>query len=152
MAVGYGDADGGRYGLDIEKDKYEYVGANSHLTVASNYNKKVGGTESLTAANLQQKMDMNWAAESGMNIHIKAGMCLVLEAGMQISLKVGGNFVDISLAGVAINGMPAVLINSGGAPGAGPGAKPTAPEEPADLPPADPTLADNAKSGQKSAP
>jgi type VI secretion system secreted protein VgrG len=71
---------------------------------------------------------------------------------LQLSLKVGGNFVDINPAGVAINGMPACLINSGGAAGTGMGAKPNDPEMPADKNPSDPTPADDSKSGQKSCP
>ena len=61
---------------------------------------------------------------------------------MQLSLKVGGNFVDISVAGVAINGMPMVMINSGGAAGVGMGANPTAPDKPDE--------ADDSKTGNKS--
>jgi len=153
LEVGYGDAaDGGRMGVYIEKDKYEDIGKNSHLTIGENQNIKVGQTHSFQAGmDLQEKVGMNWAIESGMNIHIKAGMCMVLEAGLQLSLKVGGNFVDINPTGVAINGIM-VLINSGGAAGSGSGAKPTEPELPGDKAPADPTPADDSKTGQKSCP
>ena len=85
-------------------------------------------------------------------------MCMVLEAGMQLSLKVGGNFVDIGPAGVAINGTM-VMINSGGAAGSGAGCKPEAPDAPqaptqaqaaTDAKPTVPTEADFSKSGLKS--
>jgi type VI secretion system secreted protein VgrG len=92
-----------------------------------------------------------------MTVHIKAGMTLVLEAGAQLSLKVGGNFIDISPAGVSIQGTM-VLINSGGAAGSGPGASPQAPQAPdaptdaAKAEPTDPTQADDAVTGHKSCP
>ena len=41
---------------------------------------------------------------------------MVLEAGVSLTLKVGGNFINISPAGVTIKGTM-VLINSGGAAG-----------------------------------
>lgn len=130
--------------------KKELMEADSHEHVKGNHNEKVDQKKSLTVGmDLHEKIGMNYAHESGMNVYIKAGMCLVLEAGMQISLKVGGNFVDVSMAGVAINGMPMVLINSGGAAGAG---SPPQPTEPQDAKKAEPTAADESKSGQKSAP
>ena len=69
---------------------------------------------------------MNHALEAGQEIHLKAGMTAVIEAGVQLTLKVGGNFVDISPAGVSIQGT-LVMINSGGAAGSGSGSSPTVP-------------------------
>jgi type VI secretion system secreted protein VgrG len=77
---------------------------------------------------------------------------------MQLSLKVGGNFVDLSPAGVAINGMPMLMLNSGGAAGSGSGSSPKDPKDPAapqdakEAKPRAPDQADNSKSGVKSAP
>lgn len=142
----------------IEKDQHETVLGNrsekiekdQNLTVTKAQNVKVGGTSSLTTGeNLQQKIGMDMALDAGMSVHIKAGMTMVLEAGLQLSLKVGGSFIDLSPAGVAINGVPLTLINSGGAAGAGAGCSPTEPEPPEE---AKPVAADNAKTGQKSAP
>ena len=76
-----------------------------------------------------EKVGMNYAVDAGMIVHIKAGMTAVIEAGVQLTLKAGGSFVDISAAGVAIQGVM-VLINSGGAPGSGPGASPRSPDAP----------------------
>jgi len=70
---------------------------------------------------------------------------------VQLSLKVGGNFIDINPAGVAITGTM-VMINSGGAPGSGAGASPTAPKDAKEANPTKPDEADDAKTGQKSAP
>jgi type VI secretion system secreted protein VgrG len=103
----------------------------------------VGGAE-------QVKVGSYYALEAGMEIHLKA-LTLILEADMQLSLKVGGNFIDISPAGIAIQGAM-VLINSGGAPGTGSGAKPA---EPDDIQMAfiqAPAAADDSKTGQKSTP
>jgi type VI secretion system secreted protein VgrG len=130
--------------------KKELVEGDNHEHVKGVHNEKVDGKVSLNfGQDLHEKIGMGWAHESGMTVYIKAGMSIVLEAGMQISLKVGGNFVDISMAGVAINGMPTVLINSGGAPGSGSAPSPTDPD---DANKAEPTEADDSKTGQKSAP
>ena len=58
------------------------------------------------------------------------------EAGTSLTLKVGGNFVNISQAGVAIKGTM-VMINSGGAAGSGAGARPEAPMDPKEADKAD---------------
>ncbi|HTN75832.1 MAG TPA: type VI secretion system tip protein TssI/VgrG, partial [Pirellulaceae bacterium] len=148
--VGKGrDGDGGNQHVYIENDKKEFIGANHHHHVSGNRNEKVDGTQSLQSGNLHEKIDSAWAIESGQTVHIKAGMSLVIEAGMQLSLKVGGNFIDISVAGIAINGMPMVMVNSGGAAGSGMGASPNNPEDPEE---ADPMEVDEAKTGSKSAP
>jgi type VI secretion system secreted protein VgrG len=90
---------------------------------------------------MNEKIGGSFYQETGMETYLKAGMKVVIEAGTQITLKVGGNFVDISPAGVTIQGTM-VLINSGGAAGVG---------TPGNLvPPADPDkaeIADHADPG-----
>jgi type VI secretion system secreted protein VgrG len=154
LTVGKGDEpSGGNVEILIEKDKKELIEKNSHLHIKENRKELVDMNQHLTVGmDMHEKIGMNYAIEAGMAIHIKAGMTLVLEAGMQISLKVGGNFVDINPTGVAINGMPAVLINSGGAAGSGSGAKPEKPEDAKEAKPTKPKVADDSKSGLKSAP
>jgi type VI secretion system secreted protein VgrG len=144
--------------LTVGGNLAESVGGKYHLHVKTDRNEKVDGTQSLdVGCNQYEKVGQNHALDAGMAVHIKGGMTVVIEAGMQLTLKVGGNFVDISPAGVAIQGTM-VLINSGGAPGSGSGSSPTSPEEPAapddaqEAKPTKPALADNAKTGQKSAP
>jgi type VI secretion system secreted protein VgrG len=134
--------------LVVDRHEFEKIGENSHLSVGGNWNQEVGQTVSLKAAEHHEKLDLQYALEAGQSVHIKAGMSLVIEAGAQLSLKVGGNFVDLSPAGVAINGMPLAMINSGGAAGTGPGANPKPPEE-AKKASVDPDIA---KSGKTSAP
>jgi type VI secretion system secreted protein VgrG len=144
--------------LTVGGDKLELVKGKNDLEVKGDRSEKVGGAQSLTVGGDQQeKVGMNHALEAGMAIHIKAGMTAVIEAGMQLSLKVGGSFIDINPTGISISG-PMVLINSGGAAGSGAGSNPTepsapaAPEDPEEASPTEPTLADDSKTGKKSAP
>jgi type VI secretion system secreted protein VgrG len=76
---------------------------------------------------------------------------IVIEAGIQASLKVGGNFVDIGAMGIAISGTQ-VTINEGGSAGSGSGSSPSAAKDAKEAMPTKPDLADNSKSGKKSAP
>jgi type VI secretion system secreted protein VgrG len=154
LTIGVGDADGGNDSQYVEKDRKEEIGGNRHLKVAGNRNESVDGQYSLTLGKLDAKVDQTAALEVATSLHLKA-MTILIEADMQLSLKVGGNFVDISVAGVAINGMPMVLINSGGAAGAAPDASPTSPEDPehyqgGEPPNKDFRLADDSKTGNKS--
>ncbi|WP_010585397.1 type VI secretion system Vgr family protein [Schlesneria paludicola] len=128
IAVGEGsNSDGGKYQHSVEKDSLEYVGGNKHVAVKGSRSESVTGQYSLTLGQLDAKIDQGAALEATTSLHLKA-MTIVIEADLQLSLKVGGNFVDLSPAGVAINGMPMVMINSGGAAGAGPGAQPATAE------------------------
>jgi type VI secretion system secreted protein VgrG len=126
----------------IKRDQIEEIDRDHHLKIKGNEKIAIDGKRSLTVkGDVNEKFSQSHNEEAGMSIHIKAGMTLILEAGMQISLKVGGNFVDLSPAGVAINGVM-VMINSGGAAGSGPGASPDSPTEPKKA-----EIADNAKPG-----
>jgi type VI secretion system secreted protein VgrG len=127
--------------LIVQGDQLEQVEGDKHLKVKGDQNEKVDGTVSLKAGmDLQQKVGMKHALDAGLEIHLKAGLKLILEAGVQVSLKVGGNFIDINPAGVFIQGT-LVMINSGGAAGAGSGCSPDAPKAPKE--------ADTAEPGQK---
>jgi type VI secretion system secreted protein VgrG len=135
----------------VKGTKKETTGEN-HLHVKGDRMTKMDGNDALEAGmNIDQKAGMNYAIEGGMNVHIKAGMSLVLEAGLQLTLKVGGNFVDISPVGVAINGTT-VLINSGGAAGSGGGCGSASPTDAAEAAPVEPNMDDFSESGQKSCP
>jgi type VI secretion system secreted protein VgrG len=127
--------------LIVKRDKLEKVEGDKHLGVKGDKNEKVDGTVSLKAGmDLQEKVGMKYACDAGMEIHLKAGMNVVVEAGMSITLKAGGGFIVVGPTGVIISGTP-VLINSGGAAGAGSGSSPH--------PPKDPIEADKAEPGQK---
>jgi type VI secretion system secreted protein VgrG len=103
----------------------------------------VGGSQ-------QEKIGMKHAVDAGQEIHIKSGMTIVIEAGLQLTLKVGPNFVDIGPTGVSIQGTM-VMINSGGAAGSGSGSSPDSAQDPTEANPTEPDVADDSKSGQKSA-
>lgn len=151
LMVGNGDADGGVLDVVIEKQERRSVGSDGyHLTVEGDACEKVGGTLSHTiGSDHHEKVGMNHAVEAGMEIHLKAGMKVIIEANLQLSLKVGGSFVNITPAGVDIQG-PLVNINSGGAAGSGSGAKPASPEPAEEAAPTEPDLADDTKTGSKS--
>ncbi|HEX4949177.1 MAG TPA: type VI secretion system tip protein VgrG [Blastocatellia bacterium] len=124
--------------LIIKKDQTESVGGDKHLTVKGAQNEKVDGTVSLKAGrDLQRKVGMKYALDAGMEIHLKSGTNLVLESGTTLTLKVGGNFININPGGVFIQGTM-VMINSGGAAGAGAGASPQPPNTPKEADKADP--------------
>jgi hypothetical protein len=76
---------------------------------------------------------------------------LIMEAGSQLTLKGPGGFVDISASGIAIQGT-SVLINCGGSAGSGTACKPASAEDAAEASPKEPSIADDSKPGQKSAP
>lgn len=155
LTVGMGEnSNGGSYFVDVEKNCQECIGGNRHLKVKGDRMEEVTGQHSMTLGQLDIAVSKVAALDVASSLHIKA-MNIVIEADMQLSLKVGGNFVDISVAGVAINGMPMTLINSGGAAGVGLGAHPASPGEPDHLDASRPPLklfkkADDSKTGSKS--
>ena len=151
LLVGGIDSGQGNQDIVIKGTKKESIGKDSHLHVTGDRNEAIDGGQSLTVGGAQQeKVQTKHALEAGQEIHLKSGMTAVIEAGVQLTLKVGGNFIDISPAGVAIQGT-LVLINSGGAPGSGSGSQPGSPVAPTEANPTEPDVADDSKSGQKSA-
>jgi type VI secretion system secreted protein VgrG len=151
LTIGHGEnSNGGIFNLRIEKSRYEEIGEDTHLIVGGNRLDQVKGGVSVTCGDHQQKSDKTFKVEAKQDIHLKAGTKVVLEA-TQISLKCGGNFIDIGPAGVSIVGTM-VLINSGGAAAFVIPAQPQEPEMPAPRVMEEPTEADNAKTGKKSAP
>jgi type VI secretion system secreted protein VgrG len=150
LLVGGIDGDGNQ-DIVVQGCKKESVGQDDHLHVTGNRNEKIDGGRSLTVGGAQQeKIGTKHAVDAGQEIHLKAGMTAVIEAGVQLTIKVGGNFIDISPAGVSIQGTM-VMINSGGAAGSGSGSSPESAQDPAKANPTKPDEADDSKSGQKSA-
>jgi type VI secretion system secreted protein VgrG len=116
--------------LYVGNDQYEKVRKDKHASVLGDHSEKVEGAMSLkVGSDLQEKVGKDYALDAQNEIHLKAGVTAVIEAGTSLTLKVGGNFVNISPAGVAISGTM-VLINSGGAAGSGSGSSPNAPKDP----------------------
>jgi len=127
--------------LIVKRDQLELVEGDKHQHVKLDRNEKVDGAVSVKiGTDRQEKVGTKYAMDAGQEIHLKSGMKVVIEGGMQVTMKVGGNFVDISPAGVTIMGT-LVNINSGGAAGAGSGSSPDTPK--------DPEEADTAKPGEK---
>jgi len=138
LLIGKGKIDGGQYDVSIEKSMRETVGEQRDQHVKGDRNDQVDGTSSLTVGvSRLEKVSMKHAVDAGMEIHLKAGLNVVIEAGVQLTLKGPGGFINIGPAGVAIQGT-IVLINSGGAAGAGSGSDPTKPEDAIEADPSKP--------------
>ena len=153
MQLLIGGVDGGEGNQDIviKGAKKESIGKDHSLKVTGSRKESIGGGCSLSVGGDQQeKVGQKHAVDAGQEIHLKAGMKVIIEAGMQLSLKGPGGFVDIGPAGVTIQGT-IVMINSGGAAGSGSGSTPASPDVPTEAKPTEPTVADDSKSGQKSA-
>jgi type VI secretion system secreted protein VgrG len=151
LLVGGIDSGQGNQDIVIKGTKKESIAKDDHLHVTGNRNEKIDGGQSLNVGGSQQeKIGMKHAVDVGQEIHIKSGMTVVIEAGLQLTLKVGSNFVDIGPAGVSIQGTM-VMINSGGAAGSGTGSSPESAQDPTEASPTEPDVADDSKSGQKSA-
>jgi type VI secretion system secreted protein VgrG len=138
----------------VKRDLVEAIQRDHHLEITGKQAIKVTGSHSL---NVQQdvieEFKMNHSEQVTMNYYLK-GMNVVIEGMTGLTIKVGGNFITINPAGIQIVGMPAVMINSGGAALVGsPGSlvPPTAPlvAEIADN--ADPGSKDTAYKAQRAA-
>ncbi len=152
LTVGKGEASGVGMEVLIEKDRFQTIEGNENLHVKKESCEQVDGPKSIKAGgDFNIKGDKNIPVEATQTIHIKGGQKVIIEAGTQISLVVGGSFIDISSAAIAIKSA-SVLINSGGAAGSGPGCSPVAPGDAEKAAPTKPDLADDSKTGQKSAP
>jgi type VI secretion system secreted protein VgrG len=113
---------------DLQIDGKCLLGVVGDLTIWANDTIVELQKTSVQASSLDLTVDQA-AKVKAMSLDVTATK-IVFNADVQISFKVGGNFVDISPAGVAINGTM-VLINSGGAGGA---AQAPANKDPATVP------------------
>jgi type VI secretion system secreted protein VgrG len=127
---------GGDQHLIVSGVKREKVEKDSHLQVLGDRKEQVGGTYGLSAGSHQIACGSQAVGAGGI-IHLKAGASIVIEAP-DVTIKGPGGFVRIDGSGVTIVGSM-VWINSGGAPGVGPGGGGGRPEEPkeakVDMPP-----------------
>jgi type VI secretion system secreted protein VgrG len=130
--------------LIIENEQFEKVKKDKHIKVDGDHNEKVDGTISVKAgANIEERAGTKFAVDAGNEIHLKSGTSLTIETGTSLTLKVGGNFININSGGIFINGTM-VMLNSGGAAGAGSGSNPEDPKLPKE--------ADTAQAGQRVVP
>jgi type VI secretion system secreted protein VgrG len=103
----------------LDGSRFEAIGGDCNLLVRGYLYEEVDQTHSLNVKQDQQvQVGQDYALQAGGNVYLNGGTNVVIEAGSQLTLKVGGNFVNISAAGVAISGTM-VMINSGGAAGSG---------------------------------
>ncbi len=114
---------GSKQVIKIGADRQESIGANavqkisanSDIDVGANLTEAVGANMSLkVGVNEDHKIGMNYNIDAGMIVNLKAGMQINIDAPMGINITCGGNFVNLTPAGVMIQGI-LVNINSGGA-------------------------------------
>jgi type VI secretion system secreted protein VgrG len=116
--------------LIVKNDQKENVSGNLHIQVGGNRAEKIAQNMSLQVGEqLNEKSGIKFAHDAGEEIHLKAGMNIVIESGLEITIKAGANFINLGPAGIAIQGTM-VMINSGGAAGAGSGSNPESPQDP----------------------
>jgi type VI secretion system secreted protein VgrG len=126
---------------EIARDHIEKVGRDHHLEIDGKEAIKVTGSHSFTVqGDVIEVFQSNQSTQVTQDIFIK-GMNVVIQAMTGLTLKVGTNFITIDMTGIAISGMPAVNINSGGAAltgVAGSAVSPISPTDPAEAVTADP--------------
>ena len=108
---------GGSRNLVITKDQKESVGGDLSVNVTGNINQKAGQNMSLQVANGLAEKSTTYSHQASASIYLKAPQ-IVIEADTMLTIMVGGNYVAISPATVAITGTM-VMINSGGSAGSG---------------------------------
>ena len=123
-----------KIGADLQEDiganSVQKMAANSDINVGANLTEKVGANMSLNVGvNEDHKIGMNYNIQAGMIINLKAGMQINIDAPLGLNLTCGGNFVNLTPAGVMISGI-LVNINSGGAAMEAQAANPQDPKSP----------------------
>jgi type VI secretion system secreted protein VgrG len=151
LEIGSRKTGGGSLDLYVHALRRTQIEGSDLVHVKTNRREQVDGNQELIVGGQRlEKVKEVHALDAGQEIHLKSEENVVIEAGAKLTLKVGGNFIDISPAGVAIQG-EMVLINSpGGAPGSGSGSSPLQFTLPTPEPPDGAMPADDAKSGYKS--
>jgi type VI secretion system secreted protein VgrG len=117
---------------DIGQDLVVKTGRDVMMDVGGKQAVKIGGSLSVKAQAVGEEFASHSESTTGA-YYLKAAN-IVIEASASLCLKVGGSFVSINPAGVQIMGTM-VLINSGGAAGAGvanPLVSPSSPSAPKD--------------------
>jgi type VI secretion system secreted protein VgrG len=114
--------------LVVTKDQMESVGGDLHIGVTGNINEKAGQSMSLQVGQSLTETSMSYSHQATQAIYLKAAE-VVIEADAQLTIKVGGNYVALTPANLAITGTM-VMINSGGAAGSGSAGSPTSPKSP----------------------
>jgi type VI secretion system secreted protein VgrG len=118
--------------ITTQRDHLEQIGRDRNVTVQGKEAIAITGSQSIkVSGNVAGSFGGNHSEQTSGSYYLQA-MEIVLEASTSLTLVCGGNFINIGPAGVAISGTM-VMINSGGAAGAGtpgtlvPPASPSAP-------------------------
>jgi type VI secretion system secreted protein VgrG len=135
-------------GQEVTGDVSQKFDAKLGLEVSGAVALKYDDDYSQAITGKHQVTNQSYAMASKSTTYI-TGASVVIEAQEALTIMVGGNFVNLSPAGVAINGTM-VLINSGGAAGSGSPPSPDSPSAPtAPQAPKDPDKADDGTKGTK---
>ncbi|HET9646595.1 MAG TPA: type VI secretion system tip protein TssI/VgrG [Burkholderiaceae bacterium] len=122
----------GKDQLSVDGDRLVQVQGKQDTKASADLVFESGAVISLkSGADTHAKVGANLGVDASANVHIKGGANVVIEAGAMLTLKCGGSSIVLGPT-LSITGSM-VLINSGGAAGAGTGANPktpTAPEKP----------------------
>ena len=143
LSVGFQDAQGELHGF--VKEKIYRTKITHALKTVAVYADEAHGLQVGKQGECRQLMNVDGSikATAQQLFSVKAGMTVLIEAGVEICLKCGGNFIQMTPAGIFINGVM-VFINSGGS---------ATPAEDLEFPvPLEPDNADNSKSGSPSNP
>lgn len=97
----------------VKKDRVAEIAGDDNLKVTGKQAIQIQGSQSLKVDSSVAESFQSHSAQVATNYYLDAGANVVVEAGAMITLKVGGNYITVSPAGVAIVGT-IVLINSGG--------------------------------------
>ncbi|HTZ74013.1 MAG TPA: type VI secretion system tip protein VgrG [Candidatus Aquilonibacter sp.] len=114
--------------LVVTNDQMESVGGDLSVGVTGNINEKAGQNMSLQVGQSLAETSMSYSHQATQSIYLKATE-VVIEADAQLTIKVGGSYVALTPADLAITGTM-VMINSGGAAGSGSAGSITSPTKP----------------------
>ncbi len=120
---------GGDEDIAIGGTVREHIGGNLHETVEGERRDRIGAAHAaIVGGDRQEQIGGRWAVQADGAIHLVSDQAIVIEAP-DITLKGSGGFVRVGAGGVTTNGGWAAI--QPGAPGAGAGSDPVAPELPA---------------------
>jgi type VI secretion system secreted protein VgrG len=93
--------------LDVKRNQTELVEGHQYSTVKGEFREDIQGELSLNARqNINERAAGNFILQAGGDIHLKAGGRIVLEAAQGVTFLASGatNFIDVTQAGIIIQG------------------------------------------------
>ena len=111
----------------VEANSYTELRKEEHRTTLLDRKVELKASDHLTIAQAQHtKIGTGQYVSVGKEFHLSTGQKIVIDAGAELTIQAGGSFIKLDPGGVTIVGAQ-VKVNSGGAPGRGPGATPSLP-------------------------